>query len=444
MTTDAPRTRIASRVLIIEDDEKISRILQATLEKAGYTVKIGITGYALGLLATQFKPDVIFLDIMLPGINGVDALNMLRNDEATAGIKVIGMSASSDQNLINGLIEAGAADFMPKPFKLSDVIPRIEKQIGPIRNDPDGYENNKVLILSDSEENRRAWTHALDAAGYVIETSESLSEAGFAVGTFEPDLILIDFQKEAVETISEHLKELDHQPQMMVVSEMPRNGPTFDPGRDPSELPAAVEKHLGPIRKIAAPVETGQGDNRSALMVFVIVLILVLAGLLIAALSGGNPQGTPNPQVEDPRSQRDQLIRDWKKDEIRRIGSALKFWKGSWYSRDLLGRGEQITLTGGETLHGLVTEDNGTLTVRTLTETRTVSAGDISKRATLQHPYETYWQRSAKTSPTDADGLKELGDWCRNLGLKQAAEREYQRALIANPSLEDAWKALGK
>lgn len=120
------------RILVVDDQPEILKILCHRLEQEGYQTRTAKTGFEVGFLVGDFRPDLIFLDIMLPGIDGVEVTRRLRADPRTRTIKIIGMSATSDQGLIDRMRAAGIDDFMPKPFKLNEVKERVTRLIGPI------------------------------------------------------------------------------------------------------------------------------------------------------------------------------------------------------------------------------------------------------------------------------------------------------------------------
>src|SRR5579862_347299 len=110
-------------ILVIDDDPGIVDLLEAVLEDIGYGVVSAINGRAIQL-AHDMQPNVILLDIMMPGMSGSDVSKRLRADPATCRIPIIVMSAQ--QNL-----EATAASMpvdgqLAKPFDLSDVYSIVE------------------------------------------------------------------------------------------------------------------------------------------------------------------------------------------------------------------------------------------------------------------------------------------------------------------------------
>ncbi len=109
-------------ILIIEDDQAILKLLQRGLAYEGYKVDTAMDGQTGLILARDHRPDLVILDIMLPGIDGIEVCHRLR----TGGKIPILMLTAKDtiQDRILGL-DAGADDYMVKPFNLDELLARI-------------------------------------------------------------------------------------------------------------------------------------------------------------------------------------------------------------------------------------------------------------------------------------------------------------------------------
>lgn len=108
----------ATTVMIVDDDPTIVEVLRAALEDDGYQVLTAVNGAAIPL-ARQAQPRVILLDIMMPGMDGVEVSKRLRADPATADIPIVVMSATSNLTAMAGRMAVD--DRLPKPFDLDDV-----------------------------------------------------------------------------------------------------------------------------------------------------------------------------------------------------------------------------------------------------------------------------------------------------------------------------------
>ncbi|MBV8200811.1 MAG: response regulator [Acidobacteria bacterium] len=108
------------------------------LEVDGYTVGIAPSGEQGLQQARDWSPDLIYLDIRLPGINGIEVLRRLRADPVTAGIPVVILSARAEpKDKIRGLQE-GAIDYVTKPFAVRDILTRIAALLGQSPAQPGG------------------------------------------------------------------------------------------------------------------------------------------------------------------------------------------------------------------------------------------------------------------------------------------------------------------
>jgi DNA-binding response OmpR family regulator len=108
--------------LIIDDDIHIGNMLEETLENEGYAVSRAYSGTEAVLVLSKMKPDLILLDLMLPGLSGEDVLPQIK------GIPVIVVSAKVDVDNKVDLLLGGAADYVTKPFDIKELLARIAVQ----------------------------------------------------------------------------------------------------------------------------------------------------------------------------------------------------------------------------------------------------------------------------------------------------------------------------
>jgi two-component system response regulator VicR len=116
----------AYKVLVVEDEKPIADILEYNLSKDGYEVKAVYTGNEAVDVALEFKPDLILLDIMLPGIDGLNVCRQVRQHLSCPIIMVTAKDAEIDKVL--GL-ELGADDYVTKPFSTRELLARIKAQL---------------------------------------------------------------------------------------------------------------------------------------------------------------------------------------------------------------------------------------------------------------------------------------------------------------------------
>ena len=124
MLPSGPMAR--ERILVIEDEPDIAEVLQYNLEKEGFEVEMARRGDA-GLEAVRRDaPDLIVLDLMLPGIDGLELTRMLKRDSATSKLPIVMLTARGEElDRIVGL-ELGADDYIAKPFSPREVVLRVK------------------------------------------------------------------------------------------------------------------------------------------------------------------------------------------------------------------------------------------------------------------------------------------------------------------------------
>lgn len=113
-------------VLIVEDDEDIAELLEYNLQRQGYRPSCAGTGEEGLREAREGKPDLILLDLMLPGLSGLDVCRALKDSEATAGIPVIMLTAKGEEEDIVAGFNAGADDYVTKPFRPKILLARVQ------------------------------------------------------------------------------------------------------------------------------------------------------------------------------------------------------------------------------------------------------------------------------------------------------------------------------
>ena len=106
-------------IMVIDDDESIGNMEQELLEREGYQVQRAFSGTEALLLLKQKRPDLILLDLMLPGMSGEKVLSQIQ------GIPIIVVSAKTDADSKVNLLLGGAVDYLTKPFDTKELLARI-------------------------------------------------------------------------------------------------------------------------------------------------------------------------------------------------------------------------------------------------------------------------------------------------------------------------------
>ncbi|KTC24104.1 diguanylate cyclase [Pseudomonas marginalis ICMP 9505] len=112
-------------LLIVDDEPQVRKLLETLLQHEGYLTLTASSGEEALLLVAQTPPDLILLDIMMPGMDGYEVASQLKNDEATANIPIIMLSALSDPSARVSGLESGAEEFISKPVERVELWLRV-------------------------------------------------------------------------------------------------------------------------------------------------------------------------------------------------------------------------------------------------------------------------------------------------------------------------------
>ena len=121
---------MAEKILIVEDELTLQETLAYNLKKQGYEVELAADGLTALEIARSTKPDLILLDIMLPGMDGFEVCRILRSEGSTP---ILMLTARDDEiNRVVGL-EVGADDYLTKPFSMRELIARVKAMLRRVR-----------------------------------------------------------------------------------------------------------------------------------------------------------------------------------------------------------------------------------------------------------------------------------------------------------------------
>lgn len=150
-----------SNILIIDDDANISDMMSEALGDEGYTVSKAYSGTEALMLLSQCKPDLILLDLMLPGLSGEELLPKIKD------IPVIVVSAKADISDKVGLLLGGAVDYITKPFNIQELLARVTVQLRKNENviDKNVITYREIMIDTD--------THTLNAKGKEVKLTRT-------------------------------------------------------------------------------------------------------------------------------------------------------------------------------------------------------------------------------------------------------------------------------
>ena len=158
-----------SRVLVVDDDPALAEMLTIVLRGEGFDTAVVADGTRALPAVRELRPDVVLLDLMLPGMNGIDVCRAIRSE---SGVPIVMLTAKSDTvDIVLGL-ESGADDYVVKPFKPKELVARIRARMR--RFDDPAPEQLKIGDLS------------IDVAGHRV----SRDERSIALTPLEFDLLV--------------------------------------------------------------------------------------------------------------------------------------------------------------------------------------------------------------------------------------------------------------
>jgi DNA-binding response OmpR family regulator len=118
-------------VLVADDDEDILQLLAFRLERAGYEIVEARNGEQALRLAIDLRPALVVLDVMMPGLNGYEVTRELRRNATTRSTPIILLTAKAQAVDVAGGEEAGADEYVKKPFDARDLMERVERLLRP-------------------------------------------------------------------------------------------------------------------------------------------------------------------------------------------------------------------------------------------------------------------------------------------------------------------------
>ena len=137
------------KILVVEDDRDIMELVVYNLEKERYTVLKCESGEKALPRVIKNPPDLVLLDLMLPGIDGLEICKRLKGDRTTQGIPIIMLTAKGEESDIVAGLELGADDYMTKPFRPRELVARIRSVLRRSRAPVSGAGDTDELVVHD-------------------------------------------------------------------------------------------------------------------------------------------------------------------------------------------------------------------------------------------------------------------------------------------------------
>lgn len=127
----APPATKAKKILLVEDDDALASVYQTRLDAEGFVLKRVPNGEEALAAALEFKPDLILLDVMMPKVSGFDVLDILRNTPETTNVKIIMLTALSQDSDRERAQSLGVDDYLVKSqVVIADVVDKIKARLG--------------------------------------------------------------------------------------------------------------------------------------------------------------------------------------------------------------------------------------------------------------------------------------------------------------------------
>lgn len=135
------------KILIIEDEFHVVNLLKRGLEEEGYDISVAMDGTSGLEMAQQHQFDLLIVDIMLPGINGIEICRRIRVQNKALPILML-TALGSTENIVTGL-DSGADDYLVKPFKLAELLARLRTLLRRNKPETESLPDENVLQLAD-------------------------------------------------------------------------------------------------------------------------------------------------------------------------------------------------------------------------------------------------------------------------------------------------------
>jgi CheY-like chemotaxis protein len=130
MINRTPPGLLVLRTVVIADDEPSMRLLvHATIESDDYTVVEAVDGAQAWAMIQEHKPSLVLLDVQMPGLNGLEVLQLIKGQPSLAATRVILLTAKAQESDIEAGLIAGADFYLTKPFSPLDLLTRVEEAL---------------------------------------------------------------------------------------------------------------------------------------------------------------------------------------------------------------------------------------------------------------------------------------------------------------------------
>ncbi|MGQ9630066.1 MAG: response regulator [bacterium] len=176
------------RILVVDDSQIFRSVLRDEFRGAGFSVEMASSGEDCLRIAREMKPDLITLDVEMPGMNGYETCRRLREDEATMDIPVVMITSMDTPEERARGFGVGAVEYFTKPFEKSQLVSYVRSIVGPPKEDS-GY---SILIADDSRMEQYILKYLLTKEGHRILEAKDGDEALTLLSRKAVSLIILD------------------------------------------------------------------------------------------------------------------------------------------------------------------------------------------------------------------------------------------------------------
>lgn len=121
------------KIMIVDDDPAIQKLLFKMLSADGYRIEIASDGFEAGVKTIQFKPDLMILDLFMPGMNGFEVCKQIKANSNTSHIKILAHTGYDTPENRERILQAGADGYMAKPVRKKTLLQNLEDLLGSVR-----------------------------------------------------------------------------------------------------------------------------------------------------------------------------------------------------------------------------------------------------------------------------------------------------------------------
>jgi DNA-binding response OmpR family regulator len=251
----------ARRVLVVDGEPMVRETLGQVLIEEGYVVDLAVDGASALAAVRAAKPDAILLDLMMPGMNGRQFLQALRDDPDYRRVPVLIMTAVHGLNV--NLATLGASEVVEKPFDVDELLNKVALAVyrsgddgspaspapvapPPVPSPPSEQERGVVLVVESDRDRLQQLDLLLSTRGYtVVSMTRALVQLSRLARALRPRAILLDLQSAGVNDVVRELraeKDLDAVPILVFARDDARATPTTAPSTE--TLVQAVDAEL--------------------------------------------------------------------------------------------------------------------------------------------------------------------------------------------------------